>query len=410
MAGTCEQLTQVASAGVAPALRAVDCVANEMAASAFGRLFGAEGAMAPVLTILLTLYIAFFAYSLITGRSTLGISALTPRMLTLGLVLTFATSWLAYQGVVWNLALGGPDWIAGVLMGAKGSATQIFADRIDIVFGAIAEIGQQGGEQAGGGSAGVAGAASAGAASVMSPEGVMWMGALLLLLGTVGVLLTARIALAVLLALGPVFVVLALFGGTRGLTAGWLRGVVLTALTPLFVVLGGGITLELLVPIVSSLIQGAQMGQIDGRTAMAFFLIAAVHVALMAMVIKVATTMVAGWQVFGLGAADEKDRASRSEAPVPAPAASVGAQTVRAGQDRARAVAAGSAAGSSHTGSGQGSAQSRTSERRTVVTQVVGGGIEPLRANTGTRARGIGSRFRRASNDTGRLPVKEKTR
>jgi type IV secretion system protein VirB6 len=31
----------------------------------------------------------------------------------------------------------------------------------------------------------------------------MWLGALLLLLGTVGVLVTARIALAVLLALGP---------------------------------------------------------------------------------------------------------------------------------------------------------------------------------------------------------------
>jgi len=245
---------------------------------------------------------------------------------------------------------------------------------------------------------------------VMSPEGVMWMGALLLLLGTVGVLLTARIALAVLLALGPVFVVLALFGGTRGLTAGWLRGVVLTALTPLFVVLGGGITLELLVPIVSNLVQSAQLGQIDARTAMAFFLVAAVHVALMSMVIKVATTMVANWQVFGLGAADEKDRAARSEAPAPAPAASASVPAGRAGQDRARAVAASSASGAGHAASGQGSAQARTSERRTVVTQVVGGGIEPLRANTGARARGIGSRFRSASNDTGRLPAKEKTR
>lgn len=43
MSTACEQLTEVASAGVAPALRAVDCVANEMASAAFGRLFGAEG-------------------------------------------------------------------------------------------------------------------------------------------------------------------------------------------------------------------------------------------------------------------------------------------------------------------------------------------------------------------------------
>ena len=30
-------------------------------------------------------------------------------MMTLGLVLTFTTSWVAYQGVVWNLAVGAPD-------------------------------------------------------------------------------------------------------------------------------------------------------------------------------------------------------------------------------------------------------------------------------------------------------------
>src|SRR5690606_7996916 len=112
----------------------------------------------------------------------------------------------------------------------------------------------------------------------------LWLGALLLLLGTVGVLLTARIALAILLALGPVFVVMALFGGTRGLTAGWLRGVVLTALAPLFVVLGGSITLELLVPVLRALGQNAALGAVTGRAAMAVFLLAAVHVALMAMV------------------------------------------------------------------------------------------------------------------------------
>jgi type IV secretion system protein VirB6 len=61
-------------------------------------------------------------------------------MMTLGLVLTFATSWVAYQGVVWNLAIGAPDQIAGVLMGTKGSATQIFADRIDLIFAAVAEV------------------------------------------------------------------------------------------------------------------------------------------------------------------------------------------------------------------------------------------------------------------------------
>ena len=268
----CRPLVDGASAGVAAALRAVDCVASETTASAFGRLFGGGGPLMPVLTILLTLYIAFFAISLLTGRSRIGITALTPRMMTLGLVLTFATSWLAYQSVVWNLAVGGPDQIAGVLMGSQGSATLMFADRIDLVFNAIAETA----DQAGGGQLAAAGAN----AGSFTPINLMWLSAMLLLLGTVGVLVTARIALAVLLALGPIFVVFALFSGTRGLFVGWLRGVVLTAVTPLFAVLGGGFMLELAVPVIASL-RGAE--GIDGRAAMALFLIAAVHVALMAM-------------------------------------------------------------------------------------------------------------------------------
>ncbi len=403
----CEQLSAEASAGVGPALRAVDCLAGEMTTAAFGRLFGESGAMAPVLTILLTLYIAFFAISLLTGRSTLGISALTPRMLTLGLVLTFATSWIAYQGVMWNIAVGGPDWIAGVLMGAEGSATQLFGDRIDIVFNAIAEVAAN----SGGGTAGAAGAPAGGAEGMFTPASVMWLGALMLLLGTVGVLLTARIALAVLMALGPIFVVMALFNGTRGLTAGWLRGVALTAITPLFVVLGGGITLELLVPIIQALTQTA--GEIDGRAAMALFLVAAVHMALMSMVLKVAGTLVSQWTVFGL-ASSEKVKSGGTNMAAYAPTSSYAAGPMApassggeaAAPRRAAVVTAASMAAMTDQSNAADSG-ARGGDRRTVVTQVAGGGIEPLATRGGSRARGIGSRFRSASNDTGIRQSKE---
>ncbi len=43
--------------------------------------------------------------------------------------------------------IGGSDWIASILMGVEGSATQLFGDRIDVVFGAIADIGQNGAAQ-----------------------------------------------------------------------------------------------------------------------------------------------------------------------------------------------------------------------------------------------------------------------
>ena len=68
-------------------------------------------------------------------------------------------------------------------------------------------------------------------------------------LGTVGVLATSKIALLLLIALGPIFVVMALFNSTRGLFVGWLKGLVFLGLTPLFAILGGTIMLELAVPV-----------------------------------------------------------------------------------------------------------------------------------------------------------------
>lgn len=391
---SCDALAANASSGVAAALRAVDCLSNEAAATAFGRLFGGQGALTPALTILLTLYIAFFAVSLLTGRSRIGVSALTPRMMTLGLVLTFATSWVAYQGVVWNLAVGAPDQIAGILLGAKGSATQMFADRVDLIFAAVAEAA----DEAGGGQGGSMQNAAAGS---FTPANLMWLGALMLLLGTVGVLVTARIALAVLLALGPVFVVLALFSGTRGLTAGWLRGVVLTAITPLFVVLGGGLMTELLVPVVSALRSGEG---INGRAAVALFMIAAIHIALMAMVMRVIGSMVSGWQVFGLanGSDNSRDGAAGAQGQAAA-STSYTAADPREGRSAPGArrsaalvpmVAPTSDPAAAGAGASGGPGGSRSN--RTIITQS-GEGLPAQALRQPPRTRGVGSRFRNHS-------------
>ena len=135
----CQQAAQEVGNGVAAALRGVDCVAGEASAQAFGKLFAPGGALGTTLTIVLTLYIAIFGFLLLTGRTNIGVRALVPRMMTLGLVLTFATSWVAYQSVVWNLAIGTPDYLAGILTGTQGSATDVFAQKIDVVFMAIQE-------------------------------------------------------------------------------------------------------------------------------------------------------------------------------------------------------------------------------------------------------------------------------
>ena len=378
MAGTCDTALEGMGGGIASALQAIECMAQQGAAGMFGSLFAPGGALQTTLVILLTFYVAFFGISLMLGRSSLSVRALVPRMMTLGLVLTFATSWVAYQGVVWNLIVWGPEWLARVLTGSDGPATLVFGQKLDVVFEAVqqASQGQENFE-------------------AFSPPGLMWLGAVLLLLGTVGVLATSKIALALLVAVGPIFVVMALFNGTRGLFTGWLKGLVMLALTPLFAVLGGTIMLELAVPVLSALV--AIPGEVSPRAAMAFFLIGAVHVALMFMVLKVTGTMVAGWQVFGLAPqGDTVDAAAVSTFnQTSARVAEARNATIAANASGARRVdvAAATMTNMASDGGGTGST-ARVRETRVYATS--GGSAAPhsdTRQST-SRTRGIGNRFR----------------
>lgn len=378
----CQAATEGVANGIAAALQAVDCVAGNVTGQAFGRLFAPGGSMATVLTILLTLYVAFFAIQLLTGRSTLGVKSLTPRMMTVGLVLTFATSWVAYQSVVWNLAVGAPDWIAGVLTGDRGSATQTFAAKIDVVFQAVQEANR----------------GNTSDISAFSPAGMMWLGAILLLLGTVGVLVTARIALAVLIALGPIFVVLALFEGTRGLFAGWLKGLTMLALAPLFAVLGGSVMLEMAVPILAALVASA--GQIDPQAAMGFFMIGAVHVALMVMVLKVAGTMVSNWTVFGM-TMSERDRAGTAvpmintvAAPTPQLAQ---AQEASQGIAAARRIDISAQPVAMAANDGVGAVGASAQRTATAYVAASAGTQTPPLTSGPSRTQGVGNRFRPAN-------------
>lgn len=392
MSAVCDSAAQSMGTGVSAALTAVDCIASGMSEQAFNRLFGTEGQLTLTLTLVLVLYVAGFGLSLMLGRSNLGVRALIPKMITLGLVVGFATSYVAFSTVFYNFFIGGPDQIAGILTGSAGeSATGVFAQKLDVVFLAI--------QQASGDTKDI---------SAFSPPGMMWMGAMLLLLGTVGLLVTSRIALALLLAVGPIFVVLALFEGTRGLFTGWLKGLTMMALAPLFAVLGGSIMLEMAVPVLAALVKVP--GQIDQQAAMAFFLVGAVHMALMLLALKVAGTMVAGWQVFGLVPSRERERGSDGPRAVPvapplAPVAprNLGMAALAPALTPSRPPLGPLQTVVAANDSGISGAVSRETR---IVTGAAGAGgqIAPLSPAPG-RTRGIGNRFRSASGTPAAKPA-----
>jgi len=181
---------------------------------------------------------------------------------------------------VWTLMASGPDWLAAQMLGLRGSAAQALAVRLDGLFSALMDTARAAQE-------------AQGDAKGIQPSDLINLSALVLMLGSVGVLVTSRIVLAVLLTLGPVFVVLSIFGGTRGLFEGWLKAAVGFALVPLFaVLLGAGIT-DVLAPMLRSLAQNG----ISMEEAAVVLLAATIHSALMVLALKVTAMLTAGWRL-----------------------------------------------------------------------------------------------------------------
>ena len=330
----CEPFGADGPAGVADALSKVDCLATDATSVSFGRLFGAHGSFQTALTIILTLYIALLAFNLLTGRSALRVSVLTPRMMTLGLVLTFATSWVAYQSVVWNLATGAPDEIASVLVGSKGSATVLFAQQLDSLFGAITDAVSN-----------INPAVAAATPGLASPTNILSVAALLLLLGTVGVLVVCRLALAALLIVGPVFIIMALFDGTRGLFEGWLKSVAMFALVPLLTVVMGSGALVAISPMIAGLADAGT--QIPLRTAVSILVASIIYLSLMLLVFKVAGTLTRSWRLgraAGLAPAGSTAgmpaHLERALNPAPGSAVAAAAAVTGVGSDRVRSTVA----------------------------------------------------------------------
>ena len=293
---TCPAFSAQGPVSVADALKSVDCLSGQAVEIAFSRLFGTSGALSQALTLILSLYVALLAINLLTGRTQLRLNMLTPRMLQLGLVLTFATSWAAYQSVAWNLLIGAPDEVASQLLGTQGSATVLFAQRLDTLFDVIADSAHlASGANAIAPTPGVPVPQIAGASP--KPADLLWAASLLLLLGTVGVLIVARIALATIMALGPVFILLALFKGTRGLFEGWLKAAVMLAITPLLAVLIGGGTLVMITPMIRALQNAGSKVTLELATSV--FLAAFVYVALMVLALRAAKMITSGWRMFG---------------------------------------------------------------------------------------------------------------
>jgi type IV secretion system protein VirB6 len=279
-------------------LAGTDCLIAGRIEAAYAQLLAPGGVFVGALTAALTIYVAIIGYRLLLGSAGLSLRELVPHFVKIGLVLALATNWSGYQRLVFDLLFNGPEQLANAITAqlsdspATGQLDVLAA--LQAVFDRITDYAGAAWAQVAPGTAPAATVPTAppGApvpapvpGAPVAPRAVpglaalpfqfgaaqfvaaaLWLAALVMMAASVGVLLVARIILALLLALGPIFIALALFSATRGLFEGWLRTTVKFAAVPLFTLPLTAALVAVLLPFVNDLDDAAIASFRDGPT------------------------------------------------------------------------------------------------------------------------------------------------
>lgn len=308
MIGQCPAITLVGDTSVSGSLVAMNCQIEQSVEIGYNRLFGSGGAFGEILTVSLTIYIALLAYGFLTGRTRLTLAMMSPRLTTMVLVLTFVTFWPAYHTVFYSLFMEGPDKIVSAVLAQKGSAVMTFAQNLDQLFERFAEIAKAYETRPGD------------AASVLSSHSVSvtlyWLSGMILLLATLGLLILTRLVLYLLLILGPVFILLALFNQTRGLFNGWLRTVFVFAAAPMLTVLGGNGALMVFAPLIAYIGEDPARAADELQPMMVLFMGSVIYATFLLVLIWVAASLARDWHA---ALRDKPADGSPLQGPVPAP-------------------------------------------------------------------------------------------
>ncbi len=201
----------------------IDCQAQLLGSYGWLALSEPGSLTSTITTGLLTLFIALFGLRLLFGP-TPGTRDIVFDVLKIGLVLTLALSWPAFRTLIYDVVFLAPADIAGRIAAVGGGN---FAERLQAIDGAIVQLSELGSGRATGAFIDQAGTGSSFQGIAMEDESALGWSRLFWLTGVIGSVAFFRLAAGLLLALAPLAAGLLLFDATRGLFAGWMRGLVL---------------------------------------------------------------------------------------------------------------------------------------------------------------------------------------
>ena len=236
------------------------------------------------------IYVMIWGYLQLTGRIEEPLIAGLRRILTLALVLGVALRLWLYNSLIVDTFYTAPVQLAAAIVGAAEPVQTL--DSIWEHGGAVAdELWNKGGLLMGEPGYYLAGL-------------VVWLLVGLLCVYTLFLMALSHVALAILLALGPLFIVLLLFPGTRRLFDAWIAQLVNYALITVLTVLTAGLLLQIVQSYATqTAARGASLQTVD---ALNMILVAVLVFLFMRQVIPVAAGLASG---AALGSLDSLDRA-----------------------------------------------------------------------------------------------------
>lgn len=262
MMATCAALAEH-SGTIRGAMDAVECHSRTYAQAGYEALGGSGSPFQSWLNILLVIYVAALGYRLMMGHNSRSLN-LTTIGLTLGAVVALVGNWTLFQTLVFDLVTKAPLEVASIVThpatnnsafaGDPRASIQVVYDQLSL---AAADFARASGPNTPIYAGGKSGAAQA-----------LWQSSQSLFYATAGVFSLSVITAAVLTAVGPILITLSLFEVTRGLFAGWVRGLLSALLVSLLCWLSAALMLSILEPGLITLARQRLTGDLQVDTAL----------------------------------------------------------------------------------------------------------------------------------------------
>lgn len=235
------------------------------------------------LRLMLVVYVAMFGIGVLQGMIPLTLQQVCKHILKALIIFQLATNWGTFTTFFYNVFTSGPDKLTAALLGGNAPTTQL-----EDVYTVGIEAAQNIFRKAG----------TFDVAQILL-AGLVILGTILMVGVALFLLVFAKMGLAVLLSIAPIFLAFALWKGTQGLFQGWINYLVHYAMIPVITYAVLGLALQLVQAPVNEMRAAGE--NLTMATTTPYLLMGAITTLLCSQILKIAASLGGGITLSAMG-------------------------------------------------------------------------------------------------------------